>query len=89
MVGPGKCPSVYDHSTKGGPVPSHEFGERVDDNVGTVRYRFERQRGGHRVVDNQRYAQAMGHFSHRFEVHDITGRVANALAENGFGLGIY
>src|SRR5579872_5806827 len=58
----------------------------MDDNVGAIVERLEKDRRGNRVVHDQWDAVAVRHFRKRFDVADIAGRVSDRFAENRLGI---
>ena len=84
------CQGKRPLSTSGPPersaVPAHEFGQRVDHDVGAVFDWPQHDRGRHRVVDDERHAVPLGDRRQRLDVADVAGRIADALAENAAGV---
>ncbi len=58
----------------------------MDGNVGAVVERLEQDRGGDRVVDDQRHAVAMRDLCQSFDVADVAGGIADGLGEHGLGV---
>src|SRR3984957_15072747 len=81
MLPPSEASAVDDRAAECCAMSSKKFRQRMDDNVGAVVEWFEKNRRGHRIVDYQRNALTMGHFSERFNVADIAGRISDRFAK--------
>ena len=62
-------------------MPTQEFGQRVDDDIGAVFDRAQQDRCRHRIVDHQRHAVPCRDLRQRRNIADVAGRIADALAE--------
>ncbi len=76
---PGKAAAVNDRAAEGGAVAAEKFRQRMNGDIGAVVERLEQDRGCDRVVDDQRYAVAMGDLRQRLDIADIAGRIADGL----------
>ena len=83
---PWKAAAVDDGTAQGRAMTSEELGQRVHDDVGAVIDRLEKDGSGHRIVDHQRDAVAVGYFGQRLDVADIAGRISDRLAINSLGI---
>ncbi len=79
---PGKLAAVDDGAAERGAVPAHELGQRMHHDVGAVFDRPQQDRRGDRVVDDQRHAVFVGHARQRFDVADISRRIADTFAKD-------
>jgi hypothetical protein len=68
-------------------VAADELGRRVHDDVGAVLERPDQPRRGHRVVDDQRDADLVGHVGHAPDVEEVVAGVAHRLAVERLGVG--
>ena len=81
MIAPAETPAVDDDSAERRAVSAHEFGERMDDDVGAVLDRPQQGRSGDRVVDDQRDAARMGDLGKRGDVANIARGIADAFTK--------
>ena len=82
VVFPREFPAVHDGAAERRAMPTHEFGERMNHDVGAEIDRLHQDRGRDRVIDNQRDAVLMGDVRQRFDIADVPGRVAHGFAEH-------
>ena len=86
VLGPGKAAAVDDGAAERGAVAAEELGQRVNGDVGAVVERFEQDRRGDRIVDDQRHAVTMRDLGQRFDVADIAGGIADRFGEHRPGV---
>ena len=86
VLGPGKAAAVDDRAAERGAVAAEKFRQRMHGDVGAVIERLQQDRGGDRVVDDQRHAMAMRDLRQRLDVADIAGGIADRLGEDRLGV---
>ena len=86
MLRPGKGAAIDHGAAERGAVAAHEFGERMNDDVGAMIHGAHQHGRRHRVVDDQRHAVTMGDRGECLEVADVAGRIADRLAEHRAGV---
>ena len=79
---PRKPAAIDDSSPERGAVTAHEFGQRMNDDVGAVIDRTQQDRGRHRVVDDERNSMPGGDGGQRSNIANVSGWIADALAKN-------
>ncbi len=84
--GPGKSPAIDDDAAQRGAMAAHEFGQRMNHDIGAVIDRPHQHRRRHGIVDNQGYAMTMRNARQRLEIADVAGGVADRLAEYRTGV---
>ena len=67
-------------------MAAEKFRQRMNGDIGAVIERLQQDRGRNRVVDDERYAVAMGDLRQRLDIANIAGRIADGLRENRFGV---
>ena len=68
-------------------MAAHEFGERVDDDVGAVIDGAGEVGRGEGVVDHERNAVLVGDFGDGFDIENVAARVADGFAVEQLGFG--
>ena len=86
VLRPGKGAAIDHGAAERGAVAAHEFGERMNDDVGAVIHGANQHGRRHRVVDDQRHAVTMRDRCECLEVADVAGRIAHRLAEHRAGV---
>jgi hypothetical protein len=56
----------------------------MDHDVGPMGDRLQTEHCRDCIVNDERYTEAVGYFSDRFYVYDVTSRVTDAFTEDGF-----
>jgi hypothetical protein len=83
---PGKLAAIDDCPAHRGAVSTHEFRQRVHDDIRAVFEWTQQYRRRDGVIDDQRNLMAMRDFGQCFEVADVPGGIAYALAEHRAGV---
>ena len=89
MLGPGEAPGVDNRAAERRAVAPDELRQRMDDDVGTVLDRLQVQRRRDRVVDDERHPVSVRDIADGLQVDDVERRIADRLAEDGFGVGVH
>ncbi len=79
--------AVDDEPADRGAVAADELRRRVHDDVGAPLERADEVRRGDGVVDDERYADLVGHVGHAPDVEHVVAGVSDALAEERLGRG--
>ena len=69
-------------------MPAHELGERVHHDIGAVLDRTQQHRRGHGIIHHEWDAVPVRDLGERFDIADVAGRIADALAEDGAVVGV-
>ena len=69
-------------------MSTHKLGQRVHDDIGAVLDRSQQHWRCHRIVHNERDAVPVRHLRQCFDIADVAGRIADALAEDGARLSV-
>ena len=80
MLTPGEPAAVHDDSAESRPVPSHELGQRMHNDIRAVLDRPQQDRRRDRVINDQWHAMLVGHVRERFDIADIPRRIADTFA---------
>src|SRR5208283_467104 len=88
FVLPRKGPAVDDRAAQRGPVPAEELGEGMENDVSAMLEGSEKNRGRDRVIYDQRNAVPVRYRCEGFDVAQISGRIADALAVDRARIGI-
>ena len=67
-------------------MAAEKLRQRMDGDVGAVVERFQQDRGGDGIVDDQRHAMAMRDLCQRLDIADITGGIADSLGKDRLGV---
>ena len=67
-------------------MPTNVFSKRVNDDISALFKGPAQYRCGNRVINNHWNTMLMRHIRQRLDINDITGWVANRLAEEGFSI---
>jgi len=80
IFGPRKFTRIYNHSTDRSAMTAHEFRHGMDDDVGAIFKRSQKNRRGNCVVNNEGNAVLMSDTGDAFDVCDIARGVTDTLA---------
>src|SRR6201999_1533306 len=80
MVAPGEVARIDDHATEGGAVATHELSHGMNNHVGAVFDGAQENRRSYGIVNDEWNAMLVGNFREGFNIGDVSGRVADALA---------
>ena len=79
---PREAPGIDNRAAERRAVAAEKFGQRMDDDVGAVFDRAQQNRCRHGIVDDQGNAVPPGDGRDGFDVANVSGRIADALAED-------